>query len=116
MIAASIETSDGEIVVSLDASAWFEQASDAQIRDLISEGLRGLPGSAAQPLFSFYRDSAAKEVWTYWAGHKDRYSDDPVRWHVTVDAASLAEWLSEHRPRIAPPEIEGSSQGLLPRS
>lgn len=114
MIAASIETSDGEIVVSLDASAWFEQASETQIRDLIGEGLQGLPESAAQPLFSFYRDSAAKEVWTYWAGHKDRYSDDPVRWRVTVDAASLAEWLSEHRPRIAPPEIADRSPGLLP--
>lgn len=114
MIAARIETSDGEIVVSLDASAWFEQASEAQIRDLIGEGLQGLPGSAAQPLFSFYKDSAAKDVWTYWAGHRDRYGENPVRWRVTVDAASLAEWLSEHRPRIAPPDIDGSSPGRLP--
>lgn len=114
MIESTIETSDGEIVVRLDASAWFEQASEQQIRALISEGLQGLPGSAAQPLFSFYRDSAAKEVWTYWASHGDRYSDNAVKWRVTVDPASLGEWLSKNRPGLPSPDEETTSQAFLP--
>lgn len=114
MIESTIETSDGEIVVRLDASAWFKQASEAQIHDLIGEGLQGAPGSAAQPLFSFYRDTAAREVWTYWASHMDRYSDNPVKWRVTVDLVSLGEWLSTNRPGFPSPAEGIASKSLLP--
>lgn len=114
MIESTIETSDGEIVVRLDATAWFEQAPEAQILALIGAGLRGLPGSAAQPLFSFYRDTAAKEIWTYWASHRDRYGDNPVKWQVTVDPVSLGEWLTTNRPGLPSPAEETTSQGLLP--
>jgi len=100
MINASITTTDGELVVDLDATTWFDQASDDAISAVIKTDFVGGPSSSVAPLFWFYRTTAAKDVWRYWSSHPDRYGDNPVRWHVTINEADVLNWANEHRPHL----------------
>jgi hypothetical protein len=100
MINAKITTTDGELVVDLDATTWFDQASDDVICEVIESHFAGGSSSSVDPLFWFYRSTAANEVWRYWTTHPDRYGDNPVGWNITVDETDVLNWATEHRPQL----------------
>ncbi len=99
MIAAEITTLNGEFSVTLDATAYFDQAEYEDVEKFIQEGLRGSAGSSvAQKLFNFLARASSGGF------PPDSYGG---KWVLKVDPETLGDWLHSKAYLFLAGQVEG---------
>lgn len=94
MISARISSDDDAIKIRFDAQAWFDLASEQEVRDLINCGCGG--DYAADTVAKHFEDTTAKRLFDYLSAYPSMpFSDDPVGFECYLDAADIKEWIKD---------------------
>ena len=92
-VPAEVHSDDGLHRADFDASAWFAQAADGEIANLVGCGFHG--DYPADEVARFFERSATAEVFA----HVDRSA---VGFECSVDEDAAGRWLAVHRPHLLP--------------
>jgi len=100
-IKAETHTDDFAIKVAFDATAWFEQASDADILGLSAIEWGG--DYAADDVARFFEDKNADvgRMFTYLSAKPLQISGDTCGFECHVDERDAMKWLAENKPELA---------------
>lgn len=104
MIQGKCRSDDYNVEIEFDATAWFEQASEADIIKLAECQWGGdYPADAVSEFFS---DQETSRIFDYVSNHPAKLSNNAVGHETYVDSDQAVRWLEENRPEIAK-AIEG---------
>ena len=95
MINAKCYSDDGAVEVKFDATAWFEQATEEQIKDLADIEWGGNYAADDVALFMAEQDKKVQKMFNYCENHPDGIG---FECHVTPEDAMA--WVNEHRPNF----------------
>lgn len=107
LVKAEAHSDDRRVEVNFDASAWFAQASDNDIRKLANVGWGG--DYDADAVADYFSSSATSELYEYLYS---KFVPKDVGFECNVDEISAMTWLAVHRPALAK-ELGGVDLSLV---
>ena len=98
MIRAELRTSDDQLHVYFDATAYFERAVFPDLLDLEGVGWGGDTPSDAVALYMLGRVPEVDEFFRFLENAPTKSNDQPVLFECHVREEDVAGWLKLHRP------------------
>jgi hypothetical protein len=98
MIRAETHSDDRRIEIAFDATAWFEQATDAEIVALADAGWGG--DYEADAVAEHFEQTATKGLFDYLAIAQPMPNGDTVGFECHVEEDQALAWLKAVRPSL----------------